>query len=82
MIYRALFNLIVQLSCFIIIIILNVFIVVLGGGTLWHLQKFLQYINYIIFEFTSPPFSFIPLSPHPPLLIHQKHHDFITSSEH
>jgi hypothetical protein len=34
------------------------FFVVLGGGTLWYLQKFLQYINYIILEFL-PPFSFI-----------------------
>jgi hypothetical protein len=30
------------------------------GRTLWHLQKFLQ---YIIVEFTAPPFSFILLSP-------------------
>jgi hypothetical protein len=38
------------------------FIGVLGGGKLWHLQKFLQYIKYITLEFTLPSFSFT----HPP----------------
>jgi hypothetical protein len=36
---------------------------VLDGGTLWHLQKFFQYIKHIILEFTPPPFSFIFPSP-------------------
>jgi hypothetical protein len=47
--------------------ILFYFIVVQGGGTLWHLQKFLQCIKCIIVEFTPstallypPPFSPIP----------------------
>jgi hypothetical protein len=31
------------------------FIVVLGGGTLWHLQRFLKCIKYIILEF--PPWE-------------------------
>jgi hypothetical protein len=39
------------------------FIVVLGGSTLWHLQKFLRCSKYIILEFTPPPLSFIPPSP-------------------
>jgi hypothetical protein len=30
----------------------NVFIIVLSRGTLWHLQRFFQYIKYIILEFT------------------------------
>jgi hypothetical protein len=39
------------------------FIVVLGGGALWHLQRFLQYVKYIIHEFTSSTVSFISHSP-------------------
>jgi hypothetical protein len=31
--------------------------------TLWDLQKFLQYVKYLIVEFTPPSFSFIPF-PH------------------
>jgi hypothetical protein len=35
-------------------------IVVLGGGTLWHLHRFLQRIKYIILEFTPSTGVFWP----------------------
>jgi hypothetical protein len=50
---------------FLIYFIHLLFIVVLGGGTLWHLQKLSQYINYIsCLNSPSLSFSFIPFSPH------------------
>jgi hypothetical protein len=49
--------------CFLLCISTYFFIVVLGGGTLWHLQKFLQCITYIILEFI--PSTAVPYLPSP-----------------
>jgi hypothetical protein len=46
-------------SCFLFFF----FIVVLGGGTLWHLQRFLQCIKYIILELTPSTTFPYPSSP-------------------
>jgi hypothetical protein len=34
--------------------------IVLGGSTLWHLQRFLKCIKYVILEVTPPLLSSIP----------------------
>jgi hypothetical protein len=39
------------------------YLLLVGEGTLWHLQKFLQYIKYIILKLPPPSFSFLPLPP-------------------
>jgi hypothetical protein len=44
------------------------FIVVLGGGTLWHLWRFLQCIKYITLEFTPSTIFLYPFPPIPGIL--------------
>jgi hypothetical protein len=45
------------------------FIVTLGGGTLWPLQKILQCIKYIILEFTPSTSLLFPLTPPVPGMV-------------
>jgi hypothetical protein len=42
------------------------FVVVMGGGTLWHLHRFLQCIKYILHKFTSS--TILLHLPHPRFL--------------
>jgi hypothetical protein len=48
------------------LIFFSKFFIVLNEGTLWHLQKFSQYIKYIILELT--PFFILLYTPCTPFL--------------
>jgi hypothetical protein len=63
------FNVIFNCTSIAYLLIITFFITMLGGSTLWHLQRFLQCIKHIMLEFTPSTALFhLPPLMVPPLI--------------